>query len=42
MEHGAEHGELAPALFDETQWETPTCEADLAAFPRFTWAIRRE
>lgn len=41
MEHGAEHGESAPALFDASVWETPTCEADLAGLPRFTWAVRR-
>lgn len=41
MEHGAEHGDAAPGLFDTAEWQEPTVESDLAGFDRFTWAIRR-
>lgn len=41
MEHGAEHGEAALALFDREVWEQPVVESDLAGFDRFTWAIRK-
>lgn len=41
MEHGAEHGESAPALFDPALWEAPVVERDLAGLDRFTWARRR-
>lgn len=40
-EHGAEHGQMMPALFDATQWEQVTVVADLAHLDRFTWAVRR-
>jgi release factor glutamine methyltransferase len=41
MEHGAEHGDATPRLFDPQLWQTPVVEADLAGFDRFTWAVRR-
>jgi release factor glutamine methyltransferase len=41
FEHGAEHGDRTPALLDPAHWSSPTVEADLAGFDRFTWAIRR-
>lgn len=41
LEHGSEHGDLAPALFDAASWQTPKVEADLSGLDRFTWAIRR-
>lgn len=41
LEHGAEHGELVPALFEPDLWETPVVERDLAGLDRFTWAVRR-
>lgn len=40
-EHGAEHGDAMPTLFDDTLWEQVTVDADLAGLDRFTWAIRR-
>lgn len=41
LEHGAEHGDAAPALFDPSLWSEVKVERDLAGFDRFTWAIRR-
>jgi release factor glutamine methyltransferase len=41
VEHGEEHGESLPALFDPALWETPVVEKDLAGLTRFTWAVRR-
>lgn len=41
MEHGAEHGDATPKLFDPDLWEKAVVEADLAGFDRFTWAVRR-
>ncbi len=41
VEHGAEHGESAPALFDPNDWTQVTVEQDLAGLPRFTSAHRR-
>lgn len=40
-EHGAEHGDSMPALFDDALWEQVTVDTDLAGLDRFTWAIRR-
>lgn len=40
-EHGAEHGDSAPALFDDATWEQAVVESDLAGFDRFTWARRK-
>lgn len=41
LEHGAEHGEAVPAIFDLEVWEPPVVERDLAGFDRFTWAVKR-
>lgn len=40
-EHGAEHGEAMPGLFDPALWDEVTVEQDLAGFDRFTTAVRR-
>lgn len=40
IEHGAEHGTSAPALFDRALWSEVACEKDLAGLHRFTWAVR--